>query len=313
MKNRLCDILNIKYPIFQGGMAWLGTAELAAAVSDAGGLGIIGCGNADADYVEEQIKKVRALTDKPFGVNVMLLSPYAEEIMDLVCREKVSVVTTGAGNPGKYFDQLKENGIKIIPVVPSTALAKRMEKNGADAIIVEGTEAGGHVGELTTFTLLPQVADVVDIPVIAAGGIADGRGLVASFALGAEAVQIGTRFICADECIAHENFKKAILKAKDRDAVITGRSTGHPVRNLKNAFTREFDKLEEEGTPVDELEEFGKGALRAAAIDGDDSMGSMMAGQTAGMINEIKPAAEIIEDIMGQIDGVLDRLNESFR
>ncbi len=294
-------------------MAWLGTAELAAAVSEAGGLGIIGCGNADAVYVEEQIKKVRAMTDKPFGVNVMLLSPHAEEIMDLVCREKVSVVTTGAGNPGKYFEQLKDNGIKIIPVVPSTALAKRMEKNGADAIIVEGTEAGGHVGELTTFTLLPQVADAVDIPVIAAGGIADGRGLVASFALGAEAVQIGTRFICADECIAHENFKKAILKAKDRDAVITGRSTGHPVRNLKNAFTREFDRLEEEGTAVEELEEFGKGALRAAAIDGDDSMGSMMAGQTAGMISEIKPAAEIIEDIMSQIDGVLDRLNESLR
>lgn len=313
MNNRLCDILNIKYPIFQGGMAWLGTAELAAAVSEAGGLGIIGCGNADAVYVEEQIKKVRAMTDKPFGVNVMLLSPHAEEIMDLVCREKVSVVTTGAGNPGKYFEQLKDNGIKIIPVVPSTALAKRMEKNGADAIIVEGTEAGGHVGELTTFTLLPQVADAVDIPVIAAGGIADGRGLVASFALGAEAVQIGTRFICADECIAHENFKKAILKAKDRDAVITGRSTGHPVRNLKNAFTREFDRLEEEGTAVEELEEFGKGALRAAAIDGDDSMGSMMAGQTAGMISEIKPAAEIIEDIMSQIDGVLDRLNESLR
>lgn len=309
MKNRICELLKIEYPIFQGGMAWLGTAELAAAVSDAGGLGIIGCGNADANYVEEQIKKIRELTDKPFGVNVMLLSPYADDIMDLVCREEVSVVTTGAGNPGKYFQQLKEKNIKIIPVVPSTALAKRMEKNGADAVIVEGTEAGGHVGEITTFSLVPQVADVVSIPVVAAGGIADGRGVVASMALGAEAVQIGTRFICSDECIAHENFKNAIIKAKDRDAVITGRSTGHPVRNLKNSFTKEFDRLEEEGVSAEELEELGKGALRNAAIEGNVYDGSIMAGQVSGMIKNIASSKVIIEDIMNQTKEVMERLN----
>lgn len=309
MENRICKLLNIEYPILQGGMAWLGTAELAAAVSEAGGMGIIGCGSGNAEHLKAQIDKARDLTDKPFGVNIMLLSEYVDEIADLVCKEKVAMVTTGAGNPGKYIERFKENGIKVIPVVPTVALAKRMEKSGADAVIIEGTEAGGHIGELTTLCLLPQVADAVEIPVIAAGGIGDGRGLAAALALGAEAVQIGTRFICSDECIAHPDFKEAVVKAKDRDAVVTGRCTGHPVRVLKNGFTKEFEKMEKEGACIADMEELGRGALKAAAIDGDVKNGSVMAGQISGMIKDIKPCREIIKEIIEDAQKTVDSLS----
>jgi len=299
-KTEIVEMLNIKYPIFQGGMAWVATAELAAAVSNAGGLGIIGAGNAPASFVREQIRKARELTDKPFGVNVMLLSPFVDEVMEVILEEKIDVITTGAGNPGKYIPRLKERGIKVIPVVPSVALAKRMEDIGVDAVIAEGTESGGHIGELTTLALVPQVVDAVKIPVIAAGGIADGRGLAAAFCLGASGVQIGTRFVCSTECTAHPRYKEYILKAKDRDAVVTGRSTGHPVRSLKNKLTREFEKLEQMGASKEQLEKLGEGKLRAAVVDGDVEYGSVMAGQIAGLINDIKPVKEIIEDIMKQ-------------
>lgn len=301
MNSVICDIFGIKYPIFQGGMAWISEAGLAAAVSNAGGLGIIAAGNAPAEYVREQIKKAKTLTNKPFGVNVMLLSPYAGEVMQAVCEEKVAVVTTGAGNPAKYIPALKEAGIKLVPVVPSVALAKKMEKDGADAVIAEGTESGGHVGELTTMALVPQVVDAVNIPVLAAGGIADSRGIVAAFALGADGVQIGTRFLCSTECIAHENYKNAVISAKDRDAVVSARSTGHPVRSLKNKLTREYEKLEKEGASVEELEKLGTGALRAAVIEGDTVNGSVMAGQIAGMVNKISTCEEIINDLLGGI------------
>jgi len=307
-KTKIVEMLNIKYPIFQGGMAWVATAELAAAVSNAGGLGIIGAGNAPASFVREQIRKARELTDKPFGVNVMLLSPFVDEVMEVILEEKVEVITTGAGNPGKYIQRLKERGIKVIPVVPSVALAKRMEDIGVDAVIAEGTESGGHIGELTTLALVPQVVDAVKIPVIAAGGIADGRGLAAAFCLGASGVQMGTRFVCSTECTAHPRYKEYILKAKDRDAVVTGRSTGHPVRSLKNKLTREFEKLEQMGAPKEQLEKLGEGKLRAAVVDGDVEYGSVMAGQIAGLINDIKPVKEIIEDIMKQASEVIGNL-----
>ncbi len=296
--NRITDILNIEYPILQGGMAWVSTGELALAVSEGGGLGIVAAGNAPADMVKKEIKKIKENSDKPFGVNVMLLSPYVDEIIDLVVEERVPVVTTGAGNPGKYMKKLKEGDTKVIPVVPSVALAKRLEKQQVDALIAEGTEAGGHIGELTTMALVPQVVDAVDIPVIAAGGIVDGRGLVAAFALGAQGVQIGTRFVCAKECIVHENYKQAIIKAKDRDAVVTGRSTGHPVRSLKNKLTNELNKLEKEGTSVEKIEELGSGKMALAAKDGDMEMGSVMAGQVAAMVREEKSAREIIQELI---------------
>lgn len=294
--NRLCDLLGIEYPIIQGGMAWVATAELAAAVSNAGGLGLIAAGGAPADVVREQIKKARELTDKPFGVNVMLMSPFADEVIQVILDEKPAVVVTGAGNPGKYIEDLKNAGIKIIPVVPSVALAKRMEKAGADAIVAEGTEAGGHIGELTTMVLTPQVVDAVSIPVISAGGYADSRGTKAAFALGADGIQVGTRFICATECLAHENYKNAVLKAKDRDAIVTGRSGGAPVRALKNKLTKEYDRLEKEGAGFDEIEALGVGGLRRAFQDGDVDMGSLMAGQAASMVNKIEPCADIIKD-----------------
>lgn len=303
-KTEICKLFNIDYPILQGGMAWVATAELAAAVSNSGGLGIIGCGNSPTEVVREEIRKIKSLTDKPYGANIMLLSPYAEEIAELLYEEGVPVITTGAGNPGKYVEKWKSVGSKVVPVVPSVALAKRMEKSGADAIIVEGTEAGGHIGELTTMALLPQVVDAVNIPVIGAGGIADGRGFVAAMALGASGVQIGTRFVCSDECIAHPKYKELIISSKDRDAVVTGRSTGHPVRNIKNKFTKALLKMEEEGASVEELEAFGAGSLKRAAIDGDVEEGSVMAGQTAGFIKDIKPCREIIEDIMAEAKSV---------
>lgn len=307
--SRVCSLLGIKYPIIQGGMAWIATSELAAAVSNAGGLGIIAAGNAPAEIVEQEIIKIKELTDKPYGVNVMLMSPFVDDVMEVIYKYRVPIITTGAGNPGKYMEKLKGMGTKIIPVVPSIALAKRMEKNGADAVIVEGTEAGGHVGEITTMVLVPQIADAVNIPVIAAGGIVDGRGIAASFALGAEAVQVGTRFICSDECIAHENYKNAILKAKDRDAVVTGRSTGHPVRVIKNKLVKEMAQLEKENADVEKIEELGVGALRKAAIEGDAQNGSVMSGQVAAMVKEIKPCKDIIEEMMSQAEKVIKSLS----
>ena len=303
---RICEILGIEYPILQGGMAWVATAELAAAVSNAGGLGIIGAGNAPAEVVEREIIKASELTTKPFGVNVMLLSPFVDQVMEVIIKHRVKVVTTGAGNPGKYIGSLKEAGAKVIPVVPSTALAKRMQSVGADALIAEGTEAGGHIGELTTMCLVPQVVDAVEIPVIAAGGIADGRGFAAALALGAEGVQMGTRFVCSEECTAHANYKEALLKAGDRDAIVTGRTTGHPVRCIKNKLTREFDRLERAGAPAEELEKLGAGKLREAVVEGNTKDGSVMSGQIAGLINDIKPVREIIEGIIREAGDIIE-------
>jgi enoyl-[acyl-carrier protein] reductase II len=306
IQTRVCDLLGIEYPILQGGMAWVATAELAAAVSNAGGLGIIGAGNAPAEVVEKEIIKALELTTKPFGVNVMLLSPFVDQVMEVILKHRVRVVTTGAGNPGKYIGSLKEAGAKVIPVVPSTALAKRMQSVGADALIAEGTEAGGHIGELTTMCLVPQVVDAVEIPVIAAGGIADGRGLAAALALGAEGVQMGTRFVCSVECTAHANYKEALLKAGDRDAILTGRTTGHPVRCLKNKLTREFDRLERAGAAAEELEKLGAGRLREAVVEGNTHEGSVMSGQIAGLINDIKSVKEIIEGITKEARDIIE-------
>ncbi|MEY8302913.1 enoyl-[acyl-carrier-protein] reductase FabK [Anaerosalibacter bizertensis] len=305
---KICDILDIECPIIQGGMAWVATHELAQAVSNAGGLGVIAAGAAPVEVVRDEIKKLKKNTDKPFGVNIMLMSPFAEDIVELVCEEKVPVVTTGAGNPGKYMDKFKSNGIKVVPIVPSVALAKRLERQGADALIVEGTEAGGHIGELTTMSLVPQVVDVVDIPVIAAGGIADGRGFLAALSLGAEGIQMGTRFVCSTECIAHDNYKRKIVKAKDRDAIVTGRSTGYPVRVIKNRFSKEYIKLEKEEVPFEELEELGAGRLRLAVKEGDIDNGSLMAGQISGMIKDIKSCEEIINDIIKDAEKELNKL-----
>ncbi len=310
LKTKLCDLLGIEYPIIQGGMAWVATAELAAAVSEAGGMGLIGSGTAPPEWLEEQIAKVKQLTDKPFGVNVMLMSPYAEQIIDIVVREKVSLVTTGAGNPGKYIPRLKEAGTKVIPVIPSVALAQRMERAGVDAVIAEGGEAGGHVGELSTMALVPQVVDAVNIPVIAAGGIFDGRGLVAALALGAVGVQMGTRFMSAEECTIHDNVKQVLIKARDRDTVVTGRSTGHPVRVVKNKLAKKFIELESLGTPPEELEKLGVGKLRAAMVDGDIEYGSVMAGQVCGMIKKVEPVADIIKDIIDGANQVLMNLSQ---
>lgn len=301
----ICELLKIKYPIIQGGMAWIANSSLAAAVSNAGGLGIIAAGNAPVEYVKEQIRETKKLTDKPFGVNIMLLSPYAEEIAKLVCEEKVSVVTTGAGNPGKYIDMWKKNNIKVIPVVASTGLAKRMEKAGADAVIAEGCEAGGHIGELTTMVLVPQIVDSINIPVIAAGGIGDGRGMAAVKMLGASGVQIGTRFLVANECIVHENYKEKVIKAKDIDSVVTARSSGHPVRVLKNKLSRKYTMLEKNNCKIEELEQLGIGALRKAVVEGDVEMGSVMAGQIAGLVSKKQSCMEIIEEIIKESNSLL--------
>lgn len=311
MKNRLCELLGIEYPIIQGGMAWVATAELAAAVSNGGGLGLIAAGGAPADAVREQIRKCRELTDKPFGVNVMLMSPFAEAVMEVVIEEKPAVVATGAGNPGKYIENLKAAGIKILPVIASVAMAQKMEKMGADAVIAEGTEAGGHIGEITTMCLTPQVVDAVNIPVVCAGGIADVRGAVAAFALGADGIQVGTRFICSDECIAHENYKQAVIKAKDRDAVVTGRSTGAPVRALKNKLTKEYQRLEKENASAEEIEQLGVGGLRKAFMEGDTQMGSLMAGQSAAMVKRIEPCADIIRSYFDNVDDILTKIKNN--
>lgn len=298
--------MGIKYPVIQGGMAWVAEYHLAGAVSEAGGFGIIGAGGAPAAFVREQIRKCRELTQKPFGVNVMLMNPEAEAIARVAAEEKVCAVTTGAGNPARYMTLWKEAGVKVIPVVASVAMAKMMERAGADAVVAEGTESGGHIGSATTFTLVPQVADAVTIPVIAAGGIGDGRGMAAAFMLGAEAVQLGTRFVVAKESIAHENYKKKILSAKDIDSEVTGMSHGHPVRQLRNHMTREYLKLEKAGAPFEELEQLTLGALRKAVVEGDVVNGTLMAGQIAGLIKEEQTCAEIIREMM-EVSGKLVR------
>ena len=298
MKTRITDLLGIEYPIIQGGMAWVAEHTLAAAVSNAGGAGIIAGGNAPIDYLREQIRLCKEKTDKPFGVNVMLMSPNAADLAQLCIDEKVAFVTTGAGNPGTYVAAWKEAGIKVIPVVPSVALAKRMEKSGADAVIAEGTESGGHIGENTTMCLVPQVVDAVSIPVIAAGGIADGRGMAASFMLGAEGVQIGTRFLASEECQIHPVFKDLVIKEKDTDSVVTGRYTGHPCRNVKTKFAKKLANGEKDGTlSPEEFENLTVGALRRAVVEGDLESGSFLCGAIAGMINDIKPCADIVKEI----------------
>ena len=308
IKTDICDLLRIEYPILQGGMAWLGTAELAAAVSEAGGLGLIGAGHMPPDIFRNEIYKLKERTNKPFGCNIMLMSPFVKEVMEVVVEERVPVITTGAGNPGVYIPALKEIGTKVIPVVASVLLAKRLLRGGIDAIIAEGTESGGHVGDITTMALIPQVVDAVDVPVIAAGGIADGRGMAAAFALGAQAVQMGTRFVLSEECIAHENYKNAVLKAKDRATVMTGLTTGHPVRIIDNSLAHKYKNLEFSGGSKEELEALGAGTLRKAAIEGDVKEGSVMIGQISGMLTDIKPCATIINDIMTETETVIKNL-----
>ena len=305
MKTKITELLGIEYPIIQGGMAWVAEYHLAAAVSQAGGLGIIGAGGAPASFVREQIQKVKENTDKPFGVNLMLMNPEADEIAKIIVDEGVKVVTTGAGNPGKYMAMWKEAGIKVIPVVASVALAKMMERAGADAVVAEGTESGGHIGEATTMTLVPQVVDAVNIPVIAAGGIADGRGFAAAMMLGAQAVQMGTRFVVAKESIVHENYKQKVIAAKDIDTAVTGRSTGHPIRCIRNKTTREYLKLEQEGATLEELEKLTLGGLRRAVVEGDVTEGSIMAGQIAGLVKKEQTCAEMIQEIMAQASELL--------
>lgn len=305
MKTRITELLGIEYPIIQGGMAWVAEHTLAAAVSNAGGFGLIGGASASADIVREEIRKAKELTDKPFGVNVMLMSPHADEVAKVVVEEGIKAVTTGAGNPEKYMAMWKEAGVKVIPVVASVALAKRMEKYGADAVVAEGCESGGHIGSQTTMTLVPQVVDAVSIPVIAAGGVADGRGMAAAMMLGAEAVQVGTRFVASTEAVVHENYKEKIVKAKDIDSEVTGMSNGHPIRVLRNKMTREYLRMEKEGAPFEELEYLTLGSLRKAVVEGDVMNGSLMAGQIAGMIRDIKSCKEIVEEMNAQAEELM--------
>ena len=306
--NRVTKLLGIKYPVIQGGMAWVADANLAVAVSRAGGLGIIAAANMPPELLEEQIIKARTLTDRPFGLNIMLMSPTAGDVIEIAAKHRVPVVTTGAGMPGRVIDRLKPLGTIVIPVIASCAHAERVEKQGADAVVAEGTEAGGHIGEISTMNLVPQVADCVSIPVIAAGGIADGRGMAAAFALGAEAVQIGTRFVCAAECSVHENYKDKIIRSSDRSTAVTGRSLGHPVRALRNKFTKEFEALERSGASAEKLELLGSGKLRLAVVEGDTEYGSLMAVQSAGLVKRVEPACAIIEDIIGEAVKVADGL-----
>ena len=305
MKTEITKLLGIQYPVIQGGMAWVAEHNLAAAVSNAGGLGIIGAASAPPEIVRQEIRKCKELTDKPFGVNVMLLNPNAEEVAKIVVEEGVRVVTTGAGNPSKYMELWKNAGVKVIPVVASVAMAKLMERAGADAVVAEGMESGGHIGSATTMTLVPQVADAVQIPVIAAGGIGDGRGLAAALLLGAAAVQMGTRFVVASESIVHDNYKQKIIKAKDIDSEITGASTGHPIRSLRNKMTREYLKLEQSGADFMELEKLTLGSLRKAVMDGDVEYGTVMAGQIAGMVSKEQPCKDMIEEIVQEADRLL--------
>lgn len=305
MKTRITEMLGIEYPVIQGGMAWVANANLAGAVSKAGGLGLIGAANAPAEWVREEIRKAKAITDNPVGVNIMLLSQHADEVAKVIVEEGIKVVTTGAGNPEKYMDMWKAAGVKVIPVVASVALAKRMERYGADAVVAEGMESGGHIGEQTTITLVPQVVDAVDIPVIAAGGIGDGRGMAAAFMLGAEAVQVGTRFVVAKESTVHQNYKDRVIAAKDIDSEVTGRSTGHPVRQLRNQMTRQYLAMEKEGVPFEELELLTLGSLRKAVVDGDVKMGTVMAGQIAGLINKEQTCEEIIKEYVSEAEKLL--------
>ena len=307
MQTKLTKLLGVQYPIIQGGMAWIADASLASAVSNAGGLGIISAMNAGADWVREEIRKCRTMTDKPFGVNIMLMSPHVEEVAAMVAEEKVPVVTTGAGNPSRFVKMWKEAGVKILPVVASTALAKMVERAGVDAVIAEGGESGGHVGDLTTMALVPQVADAVGIPVVAAGGIGDGRGMVAAFALGACGVQMGTRFLVADECTVSDEYKKKVLAAKDISTAVTGRRLGHPVRAIKNSYMNAYAKLEaDSNVPDEELEKFGVGSLRLAAKEGDAEHGCFLAGQIAGMVKKRQPAKEIVDEVMAQAEQMME-------
>ncbi len=299
--NAVTKLLNIKYPILQGGMAWVADASLAAAVSNAGGLGIIAAANMPPELLEKQLIKVRTLTDKPFGLNIMLLSQTANDAMELAAQYRVPVVTTGAGFPSKVIERLKPLGTVIIPVLASVAHAQRIAKQGADAVIAEGSESGGHIGETSTMNLVPQVVDAVSVPVIAAGGIADGRQAAAAFALGASGIQMGTRFVCAAECTVNQNYKEKIIKAGDRATAVTGRALGHPVRALKNKFTKQFEELEKNGATAAQMEEFGAGKLRLAVVDGDVEMGSFMSGQSAGLVHKVEPATDIIEDIISKM------------
>lgn len=307
IQSKICEMLGIKYPVFQGGMAWIADGRLAAAVSEGGGLGIIAAGNAPAGYVREQICIARELTDKPIGVNIMLMSPFADEVAQVVAEEKVEVVTTGAGNPAKYMESWKTAGIKVIPVVASVAMAKLMTRLGASALIAEGGESGGHVGELTTMVLVPQICDATTLPVIAAGGIADGRGVAAAFMLGACGVQMGTRFLSAEECNIHPIYKERILKATDLCTMVTGKRLGHPVRSLRTSFAREYSKAEYGGMPDEELEAFATGALRKAVQEGDLEKGCFLAGQIASMVKKVQPAAEIVKEVMDEAEPVLMR------
>lgn len=307
MQTEINNLLEIEYPIIQGGMAWVAEHHLAAAVSEAGGLGLIGAANAPADWVREQIRKTKELTDRPFGVNVMLMSPYADEVAQVIAEEGVKAVTTGAGNPEKYMELWKERNIKVIPVVASVALAKRMERCGADAVVAEGCESGGHIGESTTMTLVPQVVDAVDIPVIAAGGIGDGRGIAAAFMLGAKGVQMGTRFVVTNECQVHPAYKERIIRAKDIDTRVTGRSTGHPIRALRNDMTKAYLQKEQEGASTEELELLASGALRRAVQEGDIHNGSLMSGQIAGLIKEEVSCKQLIDTLVSQTKEALNR------
>ncbi len=308
LRTPICDLLGIDYPILQGGMAWIATSELAAAVSNGGGLGVVAAGNMPPDWVRREVRRTREATDRPFGLNIMLMSPHAGAVIEVALEERVSVVLTGAGNPGPVIPRFNEAGIPVVPVVASVALARRLERAGAAAIIAEGMESGGHIGEISTMVLVPQVVDAVSIPVIAAGGFADGRGLVAALALGAQGIQMGTRFACTVECIAHPNYKQRVLQAKDRCTTTSGHSLGHPVRALENAFTRRFHELERQNLPREEIEKFGIGALRRGLIDGDLENGSLMAGQVAGMIHDVIPAGEVIARTMAQATALLRAL-----
>ena len=307
MKTRLTELLGTEYPIIQGGMAWVAEYHLAAGVSEAGGLGLIGAASAPGEWVREQVRKAKALTGKPFGVNIMLMSPYADEVAKIIVEEGVQVVTTGAGSPEKYMSMWKEAGVKVIPVVASVALARRMERCGADAVVAEGMEAGGHIGESTTMALVPQVADAVEIPVVAAGGIADGRGIAAAFMLGAQGVQMGTCFVVTKESQVHENYKKCIIKAKDIDTRVTGRSTGHPVRAIRNQMTREYLCREQEGASFEELEKLTLGGLRKAVVEGDVVSGSVMSGQIAGLVKEELSCEELIQKLMRETEALLGK------
>jgi enoyl-[acyl-carrier protein] reductase II len=301
-KNRIKTLFKTKYPLLQGGMAWVADAQLAAAVSNGGGLGIIAAANMPPDLLEKELIKIRTLTDKPFGLNIMLMSSTANNALELAVKYEVPVVTTGAGSPGRVLERLKPIGVTVIPVIASVAQAKRVAKQGADAVVAEGMEAGGHIGELTTMVLVPQIVDAIKSPVIAAGGIVDNRGTKAALALGAQGIQIGTRFVCSSECNVHENYKKAIINAKDRDTIITGQRTGHPVRCIRNKLTAEFESLDKRLAGINEIEKLGSGRLKDAVVNGDVEWGSIMAGQSSAMVNDIKPAAQIIEDLFKGVD-----------